>query len=227
MKTTEQIIKRSANKYLRDRGYVAAGLRELAEAGITAKAIVSGQEHTCLIDSNAAVRCWGRGTYGRLGYDNSNQVGGSSSNTVAAAGTVNMGAGITAKAISAGYSHTCVIDSADAVRCWGNGNDGRLGYGSTTSVGSSSSNTVAAAGTVNMGGKTAKAISVGKLHTCVIDSADAVRCWGYGAHGQLGYGNTNGVGDGIGATVAAAGTVSLSGKKSQGNICRLFAHMRG
>jgi alpha-tubulin suppressor-like RCC1 family protein len=42
--------------------------------------------------------------------------------------------------------------------------------------------------TVNLGtGHTAKAIAVGRVHTCAILDDDSVKCWGNGESGQLGY----------------------------------------
>ncbi len=38
-------------------------------------------------------------------------------------------------------------------------------------------------------------LDAGAYHTCAVLDDGSVRCWGYGAEGQLGYGNTNTIGD--------------------------------
>src|SRR5207342_3651182 len=95
-------------------------------AGRTALAISSGGDHTCALLDTGQVRCWGAGANGRLGYGNVNDIGDNES--PATAGPVDLGAGRTAVAITAGNAHTCALLDTGQVRCWGNGADGRLGY---------------------------------------------------------------------------------------------------
>ena len=172
--------------------------------GRTARAISAGLGDTCAILDDGSVRCWGFGAEGRLGYGNTSNVG--DVRTPASVRPVDLGAGRTAIAISAGETHTCAILDDGSVRCWGSGADGRLGYGDTSNVGDAQ--TPAAVGPVDLGpGRTAVAISAGGAHTCVRLDQGAVRCWGYGAYGQLGYCNTSNVGDTH--TPASAGPVNL------------------
>jgi len=162
-------------------------------SGRTVQAISSGDAHTCAILDDDAVRCWGFGGDGRLGYAGTKAIG--DDEAPGSAGPVNLGAGRTAKAISAGSGHTCALLDDDAVRCWGFADDGRLGYNSTDNVGDNE--TPAAAGPVDFGpGRTAKAVSAGGYHTCAILNDDTVRCWGFGDDGRLGYANTATVGRG-------------------------------
>src|SRR5205814_37637 len=37
--------------------------------------------------------------------------------------------------IAAGLNHTCALFDSGKVRCWGDGDDGRLGYGNTNNLG--------------------------------------------------------------------------------------------
>ena len=161
-------------------------------AGHTAKAVSGGDFHTCALLEDSAVRCWGFGANGQLGYASGAMIG--DDETPAVVGPVDLGTGRTATAISAGGAETCAgLDDA-SVRCWGFGREGRLGYGNLSPVGDDE--TPGSVGPVNLGaGRTATAISVGDAFVCArLDSA-ALRCWGSGRDGRLGYANTNHVGD--------------------------------
>ena len=160
--------------------------------GRTAKAISAGAGHTCALLDDNSVRCWGFGGNGRLGYANTNTVGDDES--PGSVGPVNLGPGRSAKAISAGDSHTCALLDGGSVRCWGYGADGRLGYANTSDVGDDEA--PGSVGPVDLGpGRTATAISAGGRYTCARLDDDAVRCWGYAANGRLGYCNPNNIGD--------------------------------
>ena len=189
--------------------------------GRTATAITTGGSHTCALLDDGSVRCWGSGANGQLGYGSTNNVG--ASQTPGSLPLVDLG-GHQALAISAGNAHTCALLDDHTVRCWGFGGEGRLGYGNTNNVGDGSpgSQAPASVGPVDLGaGRTAVAISAGGNHTCAVLDNGSVRCWGFGLYGQLGYGNTNNVGDvqtpgsvgpvdlGAGRTAVAIGTGDL------------------
>ncbi|MGH2840506.1 MAG: RCC1 domain-containing protein, partial [Solirubrobacteraceae bacterium] len=155
----------------------------------TATAITAGAFHTCAILDDASVRCWGLGSNGQLGYGATSAV--LDPSTV---GSVNLGVGRTATAISAGFAHTCAVLDDGNVRCWGLNEFGQLGYGNKTSIGDTE--TPAAAGPVDLGPeRTATAISAGGEHTCAVLDDGNVRCWGSPLDGQLGYANLLAVGD--------------------------------
>ena len=160
--------------------------------GRTATAISAGGDHTCVILDNGAVECWGVALDGQLGYGNVDNVG--TATTPGQAGPVDLGTGSRAVAISAGGSHTCAILDDGGLLCWGYGGNGRLGYGNQIDVGDRQS--PGSVGPVPLpAGHKAVAVSAGTNDTCVILDDGSVRCWGYGAYGQLGYGNTNDLGD--------------------------------
>ncbi len=176
--------------------------------GRTATAISAGASDTCAILDDGAVRCWGRGNNGQLGYGDTLPLG--TSQTPGSVAPVELGPGRTAKAISAGAGHTCAVLDDGSVRCWGYGGNGRLGYGNTSNVGDLQVRTPDKAGPVDLGpGRTAKAISAGDSHTCAILDDNSVRCWGYGAYGELGYANTKDVGDKPATTPDKMGPVDL------------------
>ncbi len=172
----------------------------------------AGANHSCAVLAGGQVRCWGFGGDGRLGYGNTATVG--DDETPASVGPLELGAGRTATAISAGDAHTCAILEDGSVRCWGFGANGRLGYGNTSNVGDTPATTPGKVGAVNLGGHKATAISAGGAHTCAILEDGSVRCWGFGRNGQLGYGNLSSVGDTPATTPDKVGAVPLGGIKA-------------
>lgn len=159
-------------------------------AGQTAKAITAGAFHTCAILDNDSVRCWGLNTNGQLGYANTSAVVDPSQ----VASPVDLGQGRTAKAITAGFAHTCAVLNDASVRCWGLNDSGQLGYGNTTNIGDNEP--PGSVVPVDLGaGRTATAISAGGDHTCAVLDGGSVRCWGSPLFGQLGYANVSAVGD--------------------------------
>ncbi len=167
--------------------------------GGDATAISAGDFHTCAVLAGGAVRCWGLGVDGRLGYANQFRVG--DNETPASVGPVQLGG--PAAAITAG-NHTCARLVSGALRCWGPGALGRLGYANVTNIGDDE--TPVAAPVVDVGGAT-DAISAGATHTCARLVDASLRCWGEGRFGRLGYANENNIGDD--ETAASAGPVDL------------------
>ncbi|MFL5355919.1 RTX toxin [Archangium sp.] len=172
-------------------GYVNLG-------GLAVK-LSAGYEHTCALMDTGNVRCWGRNNFGQLGYGHTNNVG--DNEQPYSLGDVQVGG--TVKDIVAGGSHTCALLDTGKVRCWGYNGFGQLGYLSGNNVGDSE--LPSTAGNVNVGGNVLQ-LSAGKFHTCAVLTTGNVRCWGYGGHGQLGYGNGNNVN-----VPATAGDVDTGG----------------
>jgi hypothetical protein len=95
------------------------------EIGNAATALVAGDDHTCAVQIDDAVRCWGRGLDGRLGSGNTMDIGTISDPGVFA--PVGLGGG--ARALAAGARHTCALLTSGGVICWGANDHGQLGYG--------------------------------------------------------------------------------------------------
>ena len=183
-----------------------AALAGDVDVGGTVTQITAGKHHTCALLDTGAVRCWGYGLGGRLGYGNTNDIG--DNETPATAGDVTVGGTVTQ--IVAGEEHTCALLDTGAVRCWGLGANGRLGYGNTNNIGDNE--TPASAADVDVGG-TVVQIDAGVFHTCAVLDTGAVRCWGAGGTGRLGYGNSVTIGDD--ETPATAGDVDVGGTVTQ------------
>jgi cysteine-rich repeat protein len=152
------------------------------DLGSTTDQLVAAGSHTCAISTTGALRCWGSGAFGKLGYGNTSDIG--DDEAPRSAGEVDVGGPVQQVAI--GFDHTCALLTSGAVRCWGRGRFGQLGYGNENDVGDDES--PASAGDVDVGGPV-KQIAASGYHTCALLASGGVRCWGMGEWGELGYGN--------------------------------------
>ncbi|MDO8704147.1 MAG: Ig-like domain-containing protein [Sulfuricaulis sp.] len=134
-----------------------------------ARQVSAGTYHTCVLNSDSTIKCWGSNSDGQLG---------DGTTTDAPAPVVVSGIN-TAVAVSAGYNHTCAVLADGTVRCWGI--VGRLDNGTIIS----SSTPVAVSG-IN----TAVAVNAGRSHSCAVLIDGTLRCWGFNDYGQLGNGTT-------------------------------------
>ncbi|MEX1367243.1 MAG: hypothetical protein AB1Z98_29220 [Nannocystaceae bacterium] len=174
--------------------------------GGTVLGLSTGAQHSCALLDGGAVRCWGSNASGQLGRGLPGDVGDDEDPADVAAVAV----GAVATQIVAGWFHSCALLDGGAVRCWGRGNNGRLGYGNTTWIGLT--DTPAEHGVVDVGGVVVE-LAAGNAHTCARLDSGAVRCWGWSAQGQLGYGNLQDIGDD--ELPATAGDVPLGGAALQ------------
>jgi len=181
--------------------------------GGKAVAVAAGSGDTCAVLTTGAVRCWGDGGSGRLGYNNTTNVGDPVGPSITEAGDVPLGLGAKATAITAGDRFTCALLTTGAVRCWGEGLQGELGHNSVSSIGDDPSRSIEMAGDVPLGGK-ATAIAAGNTHVCAVMTTQSVRCWGDDPSGELGHNDTQRIGDGdpAGQSIEQAGDVPLQGK---------------
>ncbi len=168
----------------------------LPEPGV---ALTMGDSHSCVLLADDAVRCWGQGSCGKLGYGNTNNIG----DDEFPSSIIDVPIGGAALEVDAGGSQTCARLADGKLRCWGCGSGGQLGYANTTDIGDNEP--PANAGDVPVGGAViAQATGIG--HTCAILANGAIRCWGNNFSGQLGYANTSQIGDN--ETPASAGNVA-------------------
>lgn len=115
------------------------------------------------------------------------------------------------KAIGTGTHHTCAIDAADKVWCWGLNTRGQLGDGTTETRYEP----------VEVQGLPAKPVAVdgGDSHTCALLETGQVACWGDDSIGQLGDYLTNSSGQMVlltekGAPFSAAKKLSVGALSS-------------
>lgn len=152
------------------RSVPAAAVINLANA----MEIATGGDHTCSVQANGTVHCWGSNGVGQLGN-------GTTASSATATTVSNIAGSIAARGLVSGSGFTCARRGNGAVACWGSDADGKLGNGSAQ--GSSSNPTLVSglAGTA--------LLSAGVNHACALTANGSVRCWGGNAGGQLGVGD--------------------------------------
>ncbi len=162
-----------------------------------AASVATGSQHGCAVLDDATLKCWGQGSFGKLGLGDTNSRGDGPNEMGDNLPRVSLGTGRSVIEVSAGTSHTCARLNDGSVKCWGANANGRLGLGNTVHRGDEAGEMGDGLPTVQLGaGRTAKRVSAGGLLTCVVLDDNTVKCWGAGSNGCLGKGNVDDLGDG-------------------------------
>jgi alpha-tubulin suppressor-like RCC1 family protein len=167
------------------------------DGGVVAKSarVAAGNAHTCAIVAGGKVKCWGRNVGGQLGVGDTTDRGKAPGQMGANLPFTDLGPGAVATALGAGFGHTCALLDDGRVKCWGSNGFGQLGLDDTQNRGPTPATMGAALPAVALGAS-AKALSVGAYHACVILIDGRVKCWGLNTYGQLGVGDKKDRGNG-------------------------------
>ncbi len=166
------------------------------DIGGLVRAMTLGFDFSCALLLDGNVKCWGNNGYGQLGLGDTTARGSVPGQMGSALGTIDLGVGRTATAISAGKEHACALLDSGQVKCWGNNANGRLGLGDVKARGDAKNEMGDQLPTVQLGkGRSAKAIACGAMHTCALLDNSQVKCWGDNSGGQLGLGDTENRGE--------------------------------
>ena len=152
-------------------------------------AVEAGATHTCALTAFGGIKCWGGNEFGQLGYGDTENIG--DDEEPSTVGMLDVGG--TVVQIAAGDAHTCVLLDDGSVKCWGSNSNGQLGYPGADVIGDDEG--LDDLGAVDLDGRPMDFIAAGGAHTCAAQDSGLMYCWGAGASGQLGYGNTDDVGD--------------------------------
>lgn len=171
-------------------------------AGVTgAVQLALGVTHTCVLQADETVHCWGGNTYGQLGL-------GHKGPSELPPPALELGGPVLS--IAAGGYHNCAVMKDGQVRCWGQNNHGQLGNGDleVTAVGDGPGEMPPK--DVDLG-SAAMQVAAGYSHTCALLVDGAVKCWGGGggATGALGYAKNKDIGKA--GELAVLPAVSLGG----------------
>ena len=141
--------------------------------------ISTGGSHACGLAAGGVAWCWGNDLDGQLGDD---RLINSTTPIPVSGGDVPA----VFASISAGFRHTCAVNSVGVAFCWGNNDFGQLGIGSGF-LGDFRDSPVAVQTSLRF-----QSISAGGDHTCGITTAGSAVCWGSNVVGQLGNGAVGG-----------------------------------
>jgi len=137
-------------------------------------AVATGNRHSCALDIEGKVSCWGSNIFGQLGD-------GTCRDSLTPVEVRQEDDRVVS--ITGGSSHTCYITEEGTAKCWGLNDLGQLGDGSFDS----SCRPSAVANLQNV-----RAVSAGIFFTCASLSGDVHMCWGNNSYNQLGNGDTSG-----------------------------------
>ncbi|WP_146155956.1 hypothetical protein [Enhygromyxa salina] len=151
--------------------------------------LAAGGVHNCAQFDDDWLRCWGSNIYGQLGNAADSDLGDDE--------TLEMLPGIAiVEAVSqfeSGSFHNCARLVTGDARCWGANAVGQLGVGDTTTIGD---NEPPSAGELVFDGTDGiERVAAGVWHNCALTVSDELICWGRNISGQLGYGNSQSLGD--------------------------------
>jgi alpha-tubulin suppressor-like RCC1 family protein len=146
-----------------------SGLSSISIAG----RLIGGGYHSCGVEPDGTLKCWGYNFYGAVGDGTTTQR--SSAVPVGISDVID---------VCTGAYHTCALLVDGTVKCWGLNSSGQAGTGSTSPT------SILSPGTSVSGVSNAVGIACGGYHACANLANGTMKCWGYGVDGELGNGST-------------------------------------
>ena len=138
--------------------------------------LYSNENYNCVLSINNTVKCWGRNNKGQLGYGDRINRGGLSTDMGNNLTLINFGNNFIPKQLTLGQRHACAISTLNDVKCWGHGNNGKLGIGNQSDIYSPQY-----LPSINLGTNfTAKKVIAYKSNTCVLSIDNELKCFGNG-----------------------------------------------
>ena len=153
-------------------GGTELGLSPVTPQGLNAGIVglAAGADHTCALNAQGGVLCWGANYAGQLGD-------GSGLDRLSPTAVSGLSSGV--RAIGAGQRHTCAVLTSGGIKCWGFNFAGQLGDGS---------NVDRLAPVDVQGINNGLAVAGGERFSCALLADGGIRCWGANNNSQLGGG---------------------------------------
>ena len=171
----------------------------------TATQISAGHNSTCAILDNGRLSCWGFGSYGMLGSEDTNHLGDSADEVgedmhILDLGQYPNGTPLLVDDISVGHHHACAItdggSDANQMKCWGSGIGGALGSENQDNLGDGQFEMGILLPFLDLGtGIQPISVEAGESFTCALMNTTEVKCWGSGLDGRTGQGVSGQLGD--------------------------------
>lgn len=140
-------------------------------------------------------KCFGRNAAGELGYEDSTLRGLSADTMGDSLDDVALGTGVTVKKVALGSEATCIRANNDQIKCWGKEESGRDGLGDAFGPRGVNVNTMGNFLPFVQLGDFVLDLDMGSFHSCAILANRRIKCWGFNFFGELGYENTDNIGD--------------------------------
>ena len=134
--------------------------------------LTAGAAHTCALQVNGGLYCWGFNASGQLG---------DGTTTMRTAPVLVSNSVGRYNSVAAGGVHTCGRLANGGVECWGDNVVGQIGDGTTTRRLTPTA--------VLSSGISLSELGAGAQHTCAVGADSELYCWGRGDRGQLGIGS--------------------------------------
>jgi alpha-tubulin suppressor-like RCC1 family protein len=139
--------------------------------------VATGFHHTCATLRDGSLACWGENGDAQLGIGRTQPDG----TPLRADMPIAIDMSTDWSAVAAGGAHTCGLKTGHDLLCWGRGTSGQLGVGTSPDV-LEMPTLVSPSGVWRL-------VELGTLHSCGIDRASQLYCWGDNGQGQLGLGD--------------------------------------
>ena len=164
----------------------------------------AASSHACVLTEEGKIRCWGDGSNGRLGNNDTADILPSSFPPP------DLAFSDTFIHIASGNRSNCALTNKGKVKCWGLNNQGQLGADSTNDLGDDSGE-IEAISEIALTTTVIKTTGGTYSSQCAITADHKLRCWGDNANGRGGQdlADTTDIGNGSGIAMSALGDIAL------------------
>jgi cysteine-rich repeat protein len=104
-------------------------------SGYVPRVVSGGDAYTCTLSFGGQVKCWGSGTYGRLGLGDQTQRGDGPGEMGDSLPAVSVGTNRSVLSFEVGATHACALLDDLSIKCWGQNSQGSLGLGDSNNRG--------------------------------------------------------------------------------------------